>query len=60
MRVCKRALLALMILSMPVLANAEVSVIQDYCEQYVEGSDDALIIHFSVVNFSLPNPLRVM
>jgi hypothetical protein len=44
-------------LVLPLTALADASVVQDYCEQLVEGSYDELIIHFSVVNYSLPAPI---
>ena len=45
------------LLALPLAVQAEVSIVQDYCEQLVEGSYDQLIIHFSVVNYSLPVPV---
>lgn len=40
--------------SRPALALADASVVQEYCEQYTPGSNDLIIVHFTVVNFSLP------
>jgi len=49
--------IGLCLLVIPVSAVADASIVQEYCEQYVEGSDDLIFVHFSIVNYSLPEPV---
>jgi hypothetical protein len=44
----------ILLLLVPGLALADASIIQDYCEQVWVGGTNVLLIHFTVVNFSLP------
>jgi hypothetical protein len=46
--------LCLVALVLPSTALADASVVQEYCEQVTEGSNDLIRIWFSVANFSLP------
>ena len=39
------------------VAQAEVSIIQDYCEEAVPGQPGELVINFSIVNFGLQDDL---
>jgi hypothetical protein len=52
-----RTFLAVGLLLIPVSAWADASVVQEWCEQYIEGNNDPILVNFAVVNFSLPAPL---
>jgi hypothetical protein len=55
----KKVMVSLCLLSLliPVMAMADVSIVQEWCEQLNEGSYDYILIHFSVINFSLATPI---
>jgi hypothetical protein len=48
---------SLFVILLPSAARADVSIVQEYCEQVTEGSNALIRVHFAVANFSLQTPV---